>query len=250
MTDSNKEQANAKSRFNSLVRFSAKPVLQLKKVFRKDGLSIDLACDVLPFDSLSAVKPINLFPVGQGRCTLSTEREVFHTEAGPVKIKFATELKTEALLENPTAMLSLGMATDFNARTWGNLNLASSISPGRTGLDKVSYTRQVPIYLGGPYKGSGCNVNLRADYDLKTMKPKPRVGVSKIKFKMNPATVGTVAIALAGIIGGKVRLGGDIKINVPGTEKRLGTDVFLCLRKESGVYALDIKKVGRVRVNL
>mmetsp|Transcript_7021 Transcript_7021/g.8028 ORF Transcript_7021/g.8028 Transcript_7021/m.8028 type:complete len:236 (+) Transcript_7021:164-871(+) len=196
---------------SDLVQLKFEPLLCFSKQLYKDkekdeGLSLSFEADV----NVSRGNPT--FQLGDTSLVMKTSTKAYDTKHGPLLIKTRTKYSGKALAfqELKDAEMTADLVSNFDKQGPGNFKL---------GLERVEYQRQFPVYLGGPWNGTGACVNVGAQYKYADKSVAPVVGIEDLKVKTNPATIATAAVVAVGLVVAKLQVGAGVNVGVPGVKK-------------------------------
>lgn len=172
------------------------------------------------------------------------------TKLGAVKysagLQLHADLTRKQLPGSPDVGFEANLYTDFDPVKYGYLELSN---------EQVGYQRHVPIYLGGPCRGSGVNLKVGAKYEwgkekLNEGKVKPWIGVSDIRIKPNIASVLVGTAVLSALLAAKLKLQFNAGVKIPNSDKRLKTFVGVDISDRQRPYGLTLFNLCKFEVNL
>eukprot|EP00959_Pyramimonas_sp_CCMP1952_P468818 9493858-Pyramimonas_sp.AAC.1 len=164
------------------------------------------------------------------------------TKWGQVKYRLGAFLASDNEAgATPTLDWMGSIYTDFDPETVGRFVLSRQ---------KAGYQKNFPLYLGGPFKGSGTTLKIGAQYVFREEKAKPWISVSGIKVKNNLPSYTLGASVVAALIAIKIRLNLNFGVPVPGTNRKLKSFVGAQLSKKDGPYGVTIFNLGKCELEL
>lgn len=224
---------------SDFVKYNCAPMVTFsKKLYdKKDDMGLVLDMDLKVKDGNRSVE------FATTTLTATTKNHAFDTRKGPVFVESKYKLSTTGLefkKLNDNVDLSLALVTDFDPQGIGNVKL---------GLKKVQYERAFPVYLGGPFDGSGATLSVGAALEYAGKSVKPIVGVEDMKVQMNAATIGSAVLVAVGLIAARQAVGTGLSLPVPG-QGNATSSFDVGLKKGGKRMYVGLGNLGKFKIKL